>query len=198
MSADVSADAGLAYLISLAAMADTSTLSGPAAAGASQQAFGRSEWVSKRNCALSPSQLGALFALPGAASLAIAAFFTLAGAWWVLVFAVVEVLALMLAFVVYARHAGAYERLSISADRLIVEFHSGSQTFQAEFHPGWTQIVFPCAKIAGFENDALVGVSAGGQVLGVGRFVPGPERAALAARIRAQLQAVGRPAADRI
>lgn len=148
----------------------------------------RFDWVSKRNCALRPGQLAALLAVPAGASLAIAASFASLGAWWILVFAIVETLALAAAFLVYARHAGAYERLSLTPDGLRVEFHSGSATTHAELDPRLVRIEFACARITGFDGDALVTVRGAGQAFRLGRFVPAPQRAALAARIRRALQ----------
>ena len=93
------------------------------------------EWVSKRNCALRPGRLAALLAIPAGASLTIAASFASVGAWWILVFSVIELLGLVAAFIVYARHAGAYERLFLTRDRLVVEVNSGTATSRG-LNPG--------------------------------------------------------------
>jgi len=89
------------------------------------------EWVSKRNCALRPGRLAALLAIPAGASLTIAASFASVGAWWILVFSVIELLGLVAAFIVYARHAGAYERLFLTRDRLVgVDLTNGNIQFE--------------------------------------------------------------------
>jgi len=64
----------------------------------------------RRNCALTPCQLAVWFAAVSSLSIAVATFFALAGAWMVLPFAFLEVAALGIAFVVYARHAADFER----------------------------------------------------------------------------------------
>ena len=66
---------------------------------------GRHQWVLRRNCILTPRQLGGWFVSLAMVSLAIALAFAAHGAWLVIPFAVVEMGALGLAFVFYARHA---------------------------------------------------------------------------------------------
>jgi len=60
----------------------------------------------KRNCSISPAGLMCVFAALASVSLAIGIGFALAGAWLVLPFAGLEVVALGVAFVVHARRAG--------------------------------------------------------------------------------------------
>ncbi|MFM1941012.1 MAG: hypothetical protein RLY32_2754 [Pseudomonadota bacterium] len=57
----------------------------------------------RRNCALTPCQLAVWFLAVSSLSIAVATFFAFAGAWMVLPFAFLEVAALGIAFVVYAR-----------------------------------------------------------------------------------------------
>lgn len=148
----------------------------------------RFEWVSKRNCSLAPSQLAFLISVPALVSLSISTYFVFVGTWWMLFFASIEALALACAFVVYARHAGAYERIVLTPERLLIEFHSGSKTFREELHPDWTQIVFPCARITGFRQAPLVEVREAGRTLSLGRFVAPGQRLALAGELRSQLR----------
>ncbi|NBV88950.1 MAG: DUF2244 domain-containing protein, partial [Betaproteobacteria bacterium] len=81
----------------------------------------RSEWVLKRNCALTPKQLMKIFASLALASLGMAGFWASQGAWLVLPFAVIEVLALGVAFAVYARHAVDCERVRLDQNALVIE-----------------------------------------------------------------------------
>ncbi|MGE0315458.1 MAG: DUF2244 domain-containing protein [Lautropia sp.] len=150
----------------------------------------RFEWISRRNCSLAPSQLAVLLAIPAGVSLAIATYFVFVGTWWMLLFASIETAGLAAAFVVYARHAGAYERISLTPERLLVELHSGSRTFRAELPPGWTQIVFPCARITGFRSGPLVELRHAGRTLSLGRFAMPAQRAALAGDLRRRLHGV--------
>jgi uncharacterized membrane protein len=75
----------------------------------------------KRNCSMSPGGMLRLFALLALASLGIATGFAIVGAWLVLPFAGLEVLALGAAFLVNARHATDFERIEVSAGRLTIE-----------------------------------------------------------------------------
>ena len=65
----------------------------------------RQEWLSKRNCALTPRQLAVFFGVLGSFSMAVATAWALQGAWVVVPFAGIEIAALGLAYVLYGRHA---------------------------------------------------------------------------------------------
>lgn len=155
---------------------------------ADHNSTGRFEWVSKRNCALTPRQMATLMAVPGLSSLAVGALFASRGAGWILFFAVIEVLALATAFFVYARYAGAYERLRVAGGQLILEFNSGSATTREELNLGLARIDVACARIPGFDGDELITVSGSGRTLSFGRFVPAAQRPALAARFRREVR----------
>ena len=71
------------------------------------------DWVLKRNCSVTPAQLGWMYASLCAVSLGIAGMFWLHGARYILGFAWLELLAVGAAFLVYARHATDGERISL-------------------------------------------------------------------------------------
>jgi uncharacterized membrane protein len=77
--------------------------------------------VLKRNCSIAPGALACVFAALAVAVLGIGVGFAIAGAWLILPFAGLEVLALGVAFVLQARHATDYERIELAAGRLRVE-----------------------------------------------------------------------------
>jgi len=79
------------------------------------------EFVSRRNCSLSPRALMAVFGSVVAVSFAFGVMFAALGAWLVLPFAGVELLALAAAFVVYGRHATDGERLRLTGETLSAE-----------------------------------------------------------------------------
>jgi uncharacterized membrane protein len=85
-----------------------------------EQASG-SSLLLKRNCSISPGGMLRVFGLLALAALGIATGFALAGAWLILPFAGLEVLALGAAFVVNARHATDFERIEVSNGRLTIE-----------------------------------------------------------------------------
>jgi uncharacterized membrane protein len=122
------------------------------------------DWLLKKNCSLSPYQLLAIFGSLAVVSLAVAGYWAYRGAWVVVPFAVVECLALALAFLVYARHANDYERVSLAEDKVVVEQTHG---------PKRSQVVLPRHRVRA-ETDGDLGLillRAGSQQLVVGRYV---------------------------
>ncbi len=141
----------------------------------------RHQWTLRRNCVLSPAQLGACFVCVSAVSLGIAAAFALNGAWMVVPFALIEVSALGLAFVCYARHAGDYERIEAEPGRLRIEASHGSNLRVAEVSPSWVRVEY-----RGRSSEPIVLV-AGRQQIVVGRFVPDHRKPALVEQLRGAL-----------
>ena len=82
----------------------------------------------KRNCSISPAGLFRVFALLALATFGIGAGFAVAGAWLILPFAGLEVLALGLAFLLNGRHAGDFERIGLEHGRLTVEVAEGCRS----------------------------------------------------------------------
>src|SRR4051812_41968450 len=77
--------------------------------------------VLKRNCSIAPGALASVFAALAVAVLGIGIGFAFAGAWLILPFAGLEVLALGAAFAMQARHATDYERIELDGGKLRVE-----------------------------------------------------------------------------
>jgi len=144
------------------------------------------EWLLKRNCSLAPRQLAIVFASLAAVSLGIAAFFAVQGAWMVLPFACVEVLALGVAFVVYARHAADYERIVLCRDCLLVETCWAERLRREECAPAWTRVEYTGSR------RELIGLVAEGRRIDVGRFVPEADRRQLARQLQLQLHGIRR------
>jgi uncharacterized membrane protein len=146
------------------------------------------EWTLKRNCSMSPRQFASLIASLAIVSVGVASIFAYLGAWWILVFAFIEMAALLAAFVVYARHAGDYERIVVTPDAVIIEFNSGTEVVRQQAHPAFARVEYPvAAQAAG--GDSLIGLALGGKAVEVGRFVPHLKRESLAQEIRAHLLA---------
>lgn len=135
-------------------------------------------WDFRRNCSVSPKQLAASFALLVGVSLTIALFFLLHGAPLVLPFASLELLALGVAFLVYARHALDGERIWMDGPVLIVESERGGQVVRQEFHTAWVRIA-PLSHA-----DALIEISGQGQRVEVGKYVRHDVRKSLASDLR--------------
>jgi len=139
-------------------------------------------WFLKRNCSVTPSQLGWLYVSLCVVSLGIGAAFWLHGARLVLPFAWLELAAVGFAFVLYARHATDGEKIALQGGRLVVELENGGHYERAEFLPHQVRIE-PEAS-----DRSLIEVSGQGRSVKVGRFVRPELRAALAREIRMALR----------
>lgn len=139
-------------------------------------------WALKRNCSVSPSQLAWFFVSLCVVSLGIAIFFWLQGAKLVLAFAGLELAAVGVAFLVYARHATDGERISLLGPRLVVELENAGRLERAEFHRDWVRVE-PRS-----DERSLVELSGRGRSVWVGRFVRPELRAELAQEIRRALR----------
>lgn len=138
----------------------------------------RSFWDCRRNRAVTPRQLAASFFLLTGVSLAIGLFFLLNGVPLVLPFASLELLAVGVAFVVYARHALDGERIWVDGTVLVVESERGGQLLRQEFQTAWVRIE-PLVHA-----DALIEISGEGQRVQVGGFVRQDVRKTLALDLR--------------
>ena len=146
-------------------------------------------WFLRRNCSVTPAQLGWLYASLCVVSLAIGTFFWWQGATMVLPFAWIEMVAVGAAFVVYGRHAADGERISLQGRQLVVELESAGRLERAEFDRAWVRVE-PSAA-----DRSLIAVSGGGRSVNVGRYLRPELRPALAQEIRKALRdgAWGRP-----
>ncbi|MBI2772741.1 MAG: DUF2244 domain-containing protein [Burkholderiales bacterium] len=139
-------------------------------------------WFLKRNCSVSPAQLGWLYASLCVVSLGIGGFFWWQGATLVLPFAWAELAAVGAAFLVYARHAADGEKISLQGRQLVVELENAGRLERAEFDRDWV-------RVEPSEADrSLIALSARGRSVTVGRFVRPELRPALAQEIRRALR----------
>ena len=140
------------------------------------------DWKLQKNCALAPAQLGWIYLSLCCVSLLIGTFFWLQGAVFVLGFAWLEVMAVGLAFFMYARHAADGEWISIEGSRVVVEYETAGRRERAEFDRQWVRIE-PIA-----DDRSLIEVSGRGRSVEVGRFVRPEHRLILAQEIRRALR----------
>src|ERR1700721_2922437 len=98
------------------------------------------DWLIKRNCSVSPRQFVAFYVSLALFSLLVASLLVWAGAWMVLPFTGIELLAVGVAFVVYARHAVDYERILLFQNRLLIERMDAETLTQMEFNPRWVRV----------------------------------------------------------
>ena len=140
------------------------------------------QWLQKRNCSLTPRQLGLFYLSLSAVSLLIGVFFFLQGAPVVLLFTGVELLAVGVALVVFARHAGDHETLTLVGRLLQVEQCVGPRVQRTEFPADWLQVE-PARG-----QGSLVQLSGRGQQVRVGRFLRPELRGAFARELRHALR----------
>ncbi len=139
-------------------------------------------WFLRRNCSVTPAQLGWLYASLCVVSLGIGGWFWAMGAPLVLPFAWLELAAVGVAFLAYARHATDGERISLRGRQLVVELESAGHLRRAEFNRDWVRVE-PSAG-----DRSLIELSGQGRRVSVGRFVRPELRPALAQEIRRALR----------
>jgi uncharacterized membrane protein len=138
--------------------------------------------ILKRNCSISPAALLRVFALVAVVSMAIGLGFAAAGAWMILPFAGIEVLALGIAFLVNGRHAGDYERIAGSGGRLTVEIASGAQVWRHEFDARTAKVEF---RDGGATGIVLRDTA---QAVALGRHLDADSRAGFGAELARRLK----------
>lgn len=139
------------------------------------------QWLIRRNCALSPRQLGWWFGTLAAVSVALAGLFAAQGAWLVVPFTGIELLGLAVAFVAYGRHAGDYERILVTPDRILVERWSGGRMARQEVGPDWARVEYEGGR------RGSIRLVAGRTKVAIGSFLPEESRERLARELRASL-----------
>lgn len=139
-------------------------------------------WLLKRNCSVTPLQLGWVYISLCVLSACIAGLFWAMGAPLVMPFAGIELAAVGAAFMAYARHATDGERISLTDARLVIERETAGRLEREEFRREWVRVE-PAVG-----DRSLIRVSAQGRSVDVGRFVRPELRPALATEIRKALR----------
>ncbi|GJG95925.1 DUF2244 domain-containing protein [Cupriavidus pauculus] len=143
------------------------------------------DWLMKRNCSLSPRQVGWFYFSIACFSIAIAALMTAwHGAWLVLPFAGLELAGLGIALLAYARHATDYERVSVTDGMLVVETASASRVTREVFNPQWVRIEL------GESFRALVVLRSGKRIVRVGSYLVPYRRRKFAQELAAALHGI--------
>lgn len=170
----------------------------PAPSGSVLGRFGRSlevagrpgavQWTLRRNCSLTPAQLGGFYLSMCAVSLVIAMGFAWHGAAVVLWFAGVELLVLAVALLAYARHASDADTVTLAGQELTVDQTCGSAHTCARFRTPWVSV----EPVHG--DGSLIELAGQGQSVLVGRFLRPEARTDFARELRAALRASLQPA----
>jgi len=140
------------------------------------------QWLLKRNCSVTPAQLGWFYLSLCVLSLGIATVFWHQGARLVLPFAWLELIAVGVAFLVYARHAADAERIAVADGRLVVELEVAGRLERTEFQREWVRIE------PGADGRALIEVHGQGRSVSIGRYLRPELRPLLAREIRAAVR----------
>jgi len=139
-------------------------------------------WFLRRNGALTPAQLGWLYACICGVLLVIAVLFRARGATLILPFSSAGVVAVGLAVLTYARHAADGEHIVLQGRRLVVELEQGGRLERAEFDRERVRVE------PGPADRSLIEVSGQGRRMSVGRYLRPELRPLLASEIRRALR----------
>jgi uncharacterized membrane protein len=138
-------------------------------------------WHLVRNCSITPRQLAWLYASLCVISVAIGTGFWLRGAPLVAPFAVLELVVVGVAFLIYARHAADGERIRLEHGRLEVEVEQAGSVIRTVFQRQWVRVQAPATA------SSLIEVSGQGQTVLLGRHVRPELRPALAKELTSAL-----------
>ncbi len=142
------------------------------------------EWTLKRNCSISPRQMALFYASLCGVSLLLASFFTWHGAWYVMVFSMIEICVVGAAFLYYARHAADREHIVLSGRSLVVEVIESEKSRQYYFDAHGLRVDAPGPK------NGLVALVSGAKRIEVGRFLTQFKRRQFASELHNALMAV--------
>ncbi|MGV1044028.1 MULTISPECIES: DUF2244 domain-containing protein [unclassified Limnohabitans] len=140
------------------------------------------DWRLRRNCSVTPAQLGWFYGSLCAVSLGIGLFFWVQGVALVLTFAGLELMLVGVAFLAYARHATDGEWISLQGPNLVVELETAGRRERAEFARQWVRVEPESG------DRSLIELSGQGRSVQVGRFVRPELRQVLAREIRRALR----------
>lgn len=138
--------------------------------------------IARPNCSLSPAARRTFLYFLATVVFGIAIVFAWFGAWLLLPFAGAEVGLLVWAFRHCDEHAGDYEKISISGDRLLVECKDAAALTCHEFSRHWAQVT-----VNQSQGACQVTLGSHGRAVEVGRYMSGEARRALAKELRMQL-----------
>jgi uncharacterized membrane protein len=95
----------------------------------------------KPNCSLSPRQKIWVFLAVAIFPICVSTVFALLGAWLVLPFAGLELLALAFAFYLVHCHSGDYENITIAGGNLAIERREYKNTSRVVFQCYWARVI---------------------------------------------------------
>ena len=137
--------------------------------------------VARRNASLDPRQRWQVFLMLAFVSLAVALSFVVVGAWPVLPWSALELVALAVAFAVIERRARDWERITVAGDRVIVERVQGGRRQQREFNRQWLQVD---VREEGFAHEPHITLRFAGEAMEFGAALQPVRRVEVAKALR--------------
>lgn len=131
---------------------------------------------------LTPASARRFIAIVAAGTFAVAAFFTAYGFWPVMLFAVLEILALAWAVRASMRSGMVYETITITDDSVTIAHHERGHDRLAVFPRHWARVTLH-APLAALHPSRLL-LESHGRACEVGRFLTEDERHSLATRLK--------------
>ncbi len=140
--------------------------------------------VARRNNSLSSAGRHLVVGSLATISLVISLAFAVQGAWMILPFAGLEVLAIYLAFRCLERHAGDFESLSIQDDRVLIVRRERGEVSRHEFNRYWAQVVLQPSR---WGRQVVLALRSHGRQVEFGRHLSEEQRVEAARSIRTRL-----------
>ncbi len=140
--------------------------------------------VARRNNSLTHAGRSLVFVFIFAGSVGIAAAFAAVGAWLILPFAGIEMLALYLAFRCVDSHAADYECIAIDGDTVKVEFFDGGHVRSYQLSRYWAQVTVS-------RDGGRLALRSHGRELEIGRYLSDEQRLDMARELKRRLRATG-------
>jgi uncharacterized membrane protein len=134
-------------------------------------------WIHKKNCSWTPKKLGTVYLSLCVLTGVVSTIFFCLGMWLVAPFGCLEIMLLGAAFLIYARHAADYERITIQGKILYIEQHSARRTKCFGCNLEWS-----CVEWGG-PNNSLLFVRQGQIRFLIGRFLTYSQRKAFATNL---------------
>ena len=145
------------------------------------------EFVCRRNCSIGPRSMLAVFAGLAGVSFGFGAIFAACGAWMILPFAGIEMLAVAVAFLICGRRTGDFERIRVLPHLVTVERVQGASTELHKFNPRWTRL-----RIVRGAQAVRVLLLQAGRELEIGEHLGLQRRMAFAASFETAFRDAGR------
>lgn len=117
-------------------------------------------------------------------SLMVAVVFAALGAWLILPFAGLEVIALYLAFDWITRHAEDSESLEIRGNAVVLAVRENAQLRRYVFNRAWAQVV-----VDAHANSVRLALRSHGKEVEIGRYLDGDGKRGLARELKSLLNA---------